>query len=575
VSANPRRSRPRLVDPDLAARVPGLRPVAATAVALSVLSAAAIIVQAVALASVVDRSLLHHASLGAVTPALVVLGLAILVRAVLHGAGDLSALRAADRVVATLRRQLLEHALALGPGWLSAERPGELSLTATRGLRSLHTYYARYLPQAAAAAVIPVILLVWVATQDWLAFVVVIALVLAVPVTMIAFGREATRRSERQWRRLSSLAGRVLQLVEGLPTLRAFGRESQGRREVEAATEGVRSATMRTLRVAFLSALSMDMIAGFGVGFVAMVLGLRLLWGELDLQTAMAVLLVAPEIFIPMRRAGAEFHASTEGQAAAARVVEVLGTPVPPSADADDVARGPASDGAGAGAGAGGLTVDGLGVLYEHRERAALVGVSFQAPPGTHLALTGPSGSGKSTVLAALLRFVPPSEGTMAFDRQPSSAHSVAAWREHFSWLPQRPHLFNATLAENLRLGAPDAPDEDLHRVLEAVGLADLLANLPAGLLTVVGHDGLTLSSGERQRVALARALLRPAPVLLLDEPTAALDPPTVTRLAPAIEPWLAGRIVVVAAHEPLLLPHFDAVLTLPATVGLPLVGSP
>jgi ABC-type transport system involved in cytochrome bd biosynthesis fused ATPase/permease subunit len=422
-----------------------------------------------------------------------------------------------------------------------------------------------------------VILLVWVATQDWLAFVVVIALVLAVPVTMIAFGREATRRSERQWRRLSSLAGRILQLVEGLPTLRAFGREAQGRREVEAATEGVRSATMRTLRVAFLSALSMDMIAGFGVGFVAMVLGLRLLWGELDLQTAMAVLLVAPEIFIPMRRAGAEFHASTEGQAAAARVVEVLETPVLRSAHADVAVQGSAPDrvGVGAGAGAGGLTVDGLGVRYEHRERAALIGVSFQARPGTRLALTGPSGSGKSTVLAALLRFVEPSEGSMAYDQQPSTAQPVAAWRDHFSWLPQRPHLFNATLAENLRLGAPDAPDEDLQRVLEAVGLSDLLSNLPAGLLTVVGHDGLTLSSGERQRVALARALLRPAPVLLLDEPTAALDPPTVARLAPAIEPWLAGRIVVVAAHEPLLLPHFDTVLALPATVGLPLVGSP
>jgi thiol reductant ABC exporter CydD subunit len=570
VKEDSRRSRPRLVDPDLAARVPGLTPVAATAVALAVVSAAAIIVQAVALASVVDRSLLHHASLHTVTPALVVLGVAILVRAALHAAGDLSALRAADRVVATLRRQLLEHALALGPGWLGGERPGELALTATRGLRSLHTYYARYLPQAAAAAVIPVILLVWVATQDWLAFAVVVALVLAVPVTMIAFGREATRRSERQWRRLSSLAGRVLQLVEGLPTLRAFGRESQGRREVEAATEGVRSATMRTLRVAFLSALSMDMIAGFGVGFVAMVLGLRLLWGELDLQTAMAVLLVAPEIFIPLRRAGAEFHASTEGQAAAARVVEVLDTPAPPSAPAAGLAgAAPPADGAAN----AGLTVDGLGVRYEDREHAALVGLTFAARPGTRLALTGPSGSGKSTVLAALLRFVEPGSGTMAFDGRPSSAEPVAAWRGHFSWLPQRPHLFNATLAENLRLGAPDAADEDLRAVLEAVGLADLLANLPAGLLTVLGHDGLTLSAGERQRVALARALLRPAPVLLLDEPTAALDPPTVVRLAPAIEPWLAGRIVVVAAHEPLLLPRFDTVLTL-AAAGLPLVGS-
>jgi ABC-type transport system involved in cytochrome bd biosynthesis fused ATPase/permease subunit len=185
--------------------------------------------------------------------------------------------------------------------------------------------------------------------------------------------------------------------------------------------------------------------------------------------------------------------------------------------------------------------------------------------------LTGASGAGKSTVLAALLRFVEPGDGTMRFDGRSSSAEAPAAWREHFSWLPQRPHLFNATLGDNLRLGAPGAPDEELHRVLDAVGLADLLSNLPAGLLTAVGHDGLTLSSGERQRVALARALLRPAPVLLLDEPTAALDPPTVALLGPAIEPWLRGRTVVVAAHEPLLLPHFDQVVT----VGLPLAVAP
>ncbi len=569
MNALPRRGRPRLVDPELAARVPGLRRVAGTAIALAVLTAVAVVVQAVALADVVERSLLHHAPLSAVTPGIVVVGLAILVRAALHGAGDLSALGAADRVVSTLRAQLLRHALALGPGWLAGERPGELSLTATRGLRSLHTYFARDLPQAAAAAVIPVILLVWVATQDWLSFVVVIALVLAVPVTMIAFGREATKRSERQWRRLSSLAGRVLQLVEGLPTLRAFGREMQGRREVEAATEGVRTATMRTLRVAFLSALSMDMIAGFGVGFVAMVLGLRLLWGQLDLQTAMAVLLVAPEIFIPMRRAGAEFHASTEGQAAAARVLEVLGTPAPSSVAADGPGADRPRDEVAT------LTVDGLEVRREHRASPALTGFSLRAAPGTRLALTGPSGSGKSTVLAALLRFVEADTGTMAYGSRPSSQESVAAWRGHFSWLPQRPHLFNATLAENLRLGAPDASDEDLRRVLEAVGLSELMANLAGGLRTALGHDGLTLSSGERQRVALARALLRPAPVLLLDEPTAALDPPTVATLAPAIEPWLTGRTVVVAAHEPLLLPHFDTVVTLPAAAGLPLAVSP
>jgi thiol reductant ABC exporter CydD subunit len=533
------------------------------------LSAVLVVVQAVALAHVVSRSLLGHAPLGAVVPTIVVVGVALLARAALHGAGDLSAHGAADRVVSELRLQMLRQALALGPAWLAGERPGELSLTATRGLRSLHTYFARYLPQAVAAAVIPVVLLAWMAAQDWLSFVVVIALVIAVPLTMIYFGREATRRSERQWRRLGSLAGRFLQLVEGLPTLRAFVREEQGRREVAAATEGVRKATLRTLRVAFLSALSMDMIAGFGVGFVAMVLGLRLLWGELSLQTAMAVLLVAPEIFIPLRRAGAEFHASTEGQAAAARVVEVLGTP-PPSV--------PASGAAGRTAGrpgAAALAVDALRVEYEHRDRPALASFSFLVAPGARVALTGPSGSGKSTVLAALLRFVEPTAGTLSLDGTTSGEQTAAEWRSHFSWLPQRPHLFNATMAENLRLGAPDAPDDDLDAVLGAVGLAELMTNLPAGLQTALGHDGLTLSAGERQRVALARALLCPAPVLLLDEPTASLDQPTIARLAPAMEPWLGGRTVVVAAHEPVLLPHFDAVVVLPVAAALPLAVSP
>ncbi len=299
----------------------------------------------------------------------------------------LSANGAAERVVSNLRSELLRHALALGPGWLAGERSGELSTAATRGLHSLHAYYAWYLPQAAAAAVIPPVLLVWVATQDWLSFVVVIALVVAVPLTMIYFGREATRRSERQWRRLGSLAAHFLQLVEGLPTLRAFGREAQGRREVAAANEGVRVATMRTLRVAFLSALSMDLIAGFGVGFVAMVLGLRLLWGDLSLSTAMAVLLVAPEIFVPLRRAGAEFHASAEGQAAAARVLEVLGTPTPNDISEDTPHR-PQS-----GLPVPALSVEGLQVDYAGRDRPALGGLSLLAPPGTRPGPQRPVGS--------------------------------------------------------------------------------------------------------------------------------------------------------------------------------------
>ncbi len=533
---------------------------AALSLVLAALSAVTIVVQAVALAHVVERSLLHHESLSGVAPALVLVGVAVLVRSGLQAAGELTAHGAAERVVTQLRGELLEHALTLGPAWLAGERPGELSVTATRGLRSLHTYYARYLPQAAAAALIPALLLIWVGSQNWLAFLVVIALVLAVPITMVFFGREAAKRSERQWRRLGSLAGRFLQLVEGLPTLRAFGRQEQGRREVEAATEGVRSATMRTLRSAFLSALSMDMLAGFGVGLVAMVLGLRLLWGELDLQTAMAVLLVAPEIFIPLRRAGAEFHASAEGQAAAARVLEVLATPLPGGGG-----EAPAPAPTRVGSSVPALCVEGLRVTYAHRDEPALDDVSLDLAPGTRVALTGGSGAGKSTVVAALLRLREPDGGSMRLDGVPSTGLSAAEWRACFSWLPQRPHLFTASLADNLRLGAPGVADEDLVRMLDAVGLSALMANLPQGLATQLGHDGLTLSAGERQRVALARALLRPAPIVLLDEPTSSLDPPTVARMAPALEPWLGQRTIVVAAHEPALLPSFDKVVALPA----------
>jgi thiol reductant ABC exporter CydD subunit len=526
------------------------------ALAIAALSAVAVVVQAVALATAVDRSLLHHVALRTVVPELVALVLATAARAVLTFLGELSAHRTAEAVVSTLQGQLLRRALTLGPGWLAGERPGELSLTATRGLRSLHTYFARYLPQAAMAAVVPLILLVWVATQDWLSLVVVVALVLAVPLTMTYFGREANRRTERQWRRLGSLAGRFLQLIEGLPTLRAFGRDAQGRREVAESTEGVRVATMRTLRVAFVSALSMDLIAGFGVGFVAMVLGLRLLWGELSLQTAMAVLLVAPEIFVPLRRAGAEFHASTEGQAAADRVLNILGRPEAGTSDDASSAPRPAP---------GALRIARLRVDYEGRRDPALSEFSLEAGPGARFALVGPSGSGKSTVLAALLGFVHPTAGTLTVAGVGPSDGAMADWRAHFSWLPQRPYLFTASLADNVRLGAPDATNDEVAELCEAVGLGTLIAHLPDGVGTSLGADGLTLSAGERQRVALARALLCPAPILLLDEPTASLDPPTAARLAAAIGPWLAGRTVIVAAHEPVLLDHFDAVLDVTA----------
>ncbi|HEX3947414.1 MAG TPA: ABC transporter transmembrane domain-containing protein, partial [Acidimicrobiales bacterium] len=304
-----------LIDRRLAARARVTRQYLVVAVAVGLLGTVCVVAQAILLATAVERVVLHGATLAAITPQLVGLAVAFVVRALALWIGEAAAHRCGASVTSTLRRQLLRHALDLGPTWLAGERAGELSLAATRGTAALDTYFGRYLPQAILAGLAPVAILAWVGWSDWISLLVLLGLVALVPVAMIIFGRQSARETRRQWSRLSSLSARFLELIRGLPTLRAFDRAAQGRQEVTAATEGLRQTTMVTLRVAFLSALAMELIAGIGTGLVAMVLGLRLLGGSVSLYTALAVLLVSPEVFLPLRRAGAEFHASAEGQA--------------------------------------------------------------------------------------------------------------------------------------------------------------------------------------------------------------------------------------------------------------------
>lgn len=559
-----------LIDRRLAARVAATRRYVAMAVAVGLVATASVVAQAVLLATVVERSVLHHVSVGTLIPELVGLAVAFLVRAACGWLGEAAAQRTSATVTSVLRRQMLRHALDLGPGWLAGERAGELSLAATRGTAALDTYFGRYLPQAILAALAPAGLLVWVAWEDWVSALILIGLVGLVPVAMVFFGRESARRTREQWRRLSSLSARFLDLVRGLPTLRAFGRESHGRRQVAEATEGLRQTTMGTLRVAFLSALALEFLAGIGTGLVAMVLGLRLLGGSVSLFTALAVLLVSPEVFLPLRRAGSEFHASAEGQAAAERILGMLDEPVPFSGG------GPAAGAPAAGApaatwtepAAGPVVFDGVSVQYPGRAMPALDRFHLTLEPGEHVALVGPSGAGKSTALGLLLRFVVPSAGRLTVAGSELLAVDPAAWRRRLTWVPQRPHLLTGTVADNLRLGNPSATDAQLLEVLEAVGLGSVIGALPRGLATPLGERGLTFSAGERQRLAIARAVLRDAPIVLLDEPVSHLDRTTEAALREALAPWLESRTVLVAAHRPELVGRIDRIVELPVAGG-------
>ena len=528
--------------------------------AVGLVGTAALVVQAALLGAIVQDVLIGHEGLRHTVPALVALAAAFSLRAAASWAGEVAAHRTSATVTSTLRRQLLTRAVALGPSWLAGERTGELAASATQGVDALDGYFARYLPTLVLSALTPVALLGCIVVRDWFSAVILAVTVAVIPLFMILLGLEATRNADRQWARLSGLAATFYDLLQGLPTLRAFGRTRDGRHTLERANRELHDETMSTLKVAFLSSLALETMASVGTALVALFLGLRLLHGTLPLGTALSILVLAPEVYLPLRRAGAEFHSSAEGRAAAARILDVLDAAdaaVPPTDESEarplpDPALHP-------------VHLVRVTVRHSGRAQPVLDAVDLTLRPGEHVAVVGESGSGKSTLLNVLMGFVVPESGAVAIGDELLSACSLREWRRNVAWVPQRPALIRGTIEDNLRLGNPDAAAEQLTQALVRSGLDGLVARLPDGLATPVGEGGLTLSGGERQRIAIGRAVLRDVPVVLLDEPTAHLDTAREEELRDALAPWLEGRTVVMAAHRGGLVGRVDRTITLVA----------
>jgi thiol reductant ABC exporter CydD subunit len=533
----------------------------AAAVAVGVASTLCLVAQAVLLGAIVQRGFLGHWALARLLPFLAALAGGFLARAALSWLGELAAHRTSASVTSALRRRLLARAVGLGPSWLSGERTGELTSVTTRGIEALEVYFARYLPTAMVAGIAPVVLLSWVLWADWRSFLILGVTVSVIPLFMSLLGLEAKRHAERQWDRLSGLAAAFYDLLQGLPTLRAFGRARAGRRTLEKATEDLRLTTMSTLRVAFLSALALEVLAAVGTALVALFLGLRLLDGTLSLGTALAVLVLAPEVYMPLRRAASEFHASAEGQAAADRILEVLGEREPATAVPGTLDR--TAGRALAEVARSTIRLSGLEVRYPGRAVPVLDGVELDLAFGEHVAVTGESGSGKSTLLAVLLGFVVPVGGRVTVGGVDLRDLPLRDWRRQIAWVPQRPYLLRGTIADNLRLGDADAGAEALRWAVEQSGLSGLVERLPLGLETPVSEGGMTLSAGERQRIAIGRALLRDVPLVLLDEPAAHLDADRESSLRDALGPWLESRTVLVAAHRRALVGRVDRTVAL------------
>ncbi len=566
----------RPLDPRL---LPHLRPARlplAGVVGAGVAGGLLLVAQAFAVTTLLVEALAGRPLAGPATAlALVVLG-----RALAGWVGDRSAARASARVGTALRRRVVAAAVALGPAGLSRRRTGELTLLATRGVAATEPYLTRYLPALVLGVLLPPVTLVAIASQDLAAALVVLLTLPLVPVFAALVGISTRDRANRQWQALASLAGHFVDVVRGLPTLVAHDRAGVQGGRIRDITDRYRRATVSTLRLAFASSAVLELVATLSVALVAVLVGLRLAAGSLDLSTALVVLLLAPEAYWPLRRVGAEFHAAAEGTATFEAVDRLVGEAAGAEAgrDATGDPVGPlgattAGPAWAAADGRAGMEVRDLTVRYPGRTVPALDGVTARIPSRGLTAVTGPSGCGKSTLLAALLGHVPVQSGSVNV-----SGRAGADRDELLAWVPQRPWLLPGSVRDNVRLGRAGADDAAVWRALELVGLADHVATLPAGLDAEVSEDGTNFSAGERARLVLARAVVSERPWVVLDEPTAHLDADTEAAVADTLVELARTRGVLVVAHRPALVALADHVVELPAapaTAGPPAAGPP
>ena len=544
----------RALDPRLVRRTRSVRPLLIVDTALGVVTTAFVVLQATLLAKIVAGAF-AGASAADLRGDVVALALAFAGRGALAWGMEVAGRRAAASVLSELRLALVARRLETQPTAADGTQSGEIAAAAVQGVDALEAYFARYLPQVVLASIVPFAVVAWVATVDLESALVLAVTLPLVPVFMWLIGRATEQRTRERWHALRGLSTDFLDVVRGLPTLRSFNRGGAQATRIAEVSERHRRATMGTLRLTFLSGTVLELAATLGVALVAVTAGVRLVDGSLGLQAGLTVLVLAPEVYLPLRRLGAEYHASADGLAVADRMLGLLDAPVAAREGGPRPAPSPA---------VAPVRLERVAFSYPARQGRVLDGLDLELAPGETVALVGESGAGKSTVAALLLGFLAPTAGRVTVGGVDLAGCRVQDWRALVAWVPQHPALVRGSVADNIRIGR-EASDRAVRAAAALAGADAFVGALPSGYATIVGDGGRPLSPGERRRIGLARAFLGDPSLVILDEPTADLDPASVEHVSRAVRRLGAGRTVLLIAHRPELVGHADRIVRLEA----------
>lgn len=538
------------------ARVSGL--LLPAAVLCGFFAGALIVAQSWQFSGIITGVFLQQQTLSQVLPLMRMVFIVVCIRAIFTFLNEWIAGQLAVTIKLRLRQILIEKINRLGPAYLKEERTGEFTTTALQGVDALDAYFSQYLPQILISVMLPLTILIVVFPMDPLTGVIFLVTAPLIPLFMMLIGWISEVLTSRQWLARTRLGGYFLDTLQGIATLKMLGRSRDRAKDVRVISDQYRSATLNVLRITFLSALVLELVATISTAVVAVEIGLRLLYARIEFQQAFFILLIAPEFYIPMRQLSARYHAGMTGITAAKRIYAVLDVPesIPRSEleislletqfDSDYT-----------------ISLRGVAFTYASSSGHSLRGIDLELKKDRHYVLVGKSGSGKSTLAQLLLRFVSPDEGEIFINSMSINAWSNDQWRRYVGWVPQRPTLFNRSLLENITLGDGSYTNEEIEKAVAAAGLNDVVGTLDKGIHTLLNEGGSRLSGGEAQRVALARAFLKDPKILILDEPTAHLDPELELRITQATRHLMEGRTTLTIAHRISTIKAADEIIVL------------